>query len=322
MAATALILASTPWTGERVAALDGLAPAWPVAPMLALAALAMARARGPAVIALAAIVLCGVVVLDQPRPDGGRESGLRLRVVTHNVWVENVDPAGTVASLIGSGADLLLLQETDGRFNRMLPALRARFPYGSPCRGRCSLAILSRYPLDRVRYRFRDRAGRPFGPGLVQTRVHLPNGAIVPVATIHLSRNQPRDIDRRRRVALADAVQRTGTAAMILAGDLNLVPWSARLRSLDRALLPMHRTTAAFSYPARWRGRDVPFPLVPIDHLYVGPAWTVASTQQLPRTGSDHYPIAVDLIWRGAGTMVGYRQPKRGHRRGLGAHDA
>jgi endonuclease/exonuclease/phosphatase (EEP) superfamily protein YafD len=121
---------------------------------------------------------------------------------------------------------------------------------------------------------------------------------VVPIATIHLSRGERPGPDRLRRRRLAKAVHGADMQALILAGDLNLVPWSGRLRSLDSGLAPVKRVTAAFSWPARWAGQRFPFPLVPIDHLYAGPVWKVASVQQLPRTGSDHYPIRVELIWQ------------------------
>lgn len=298
LALVALMLAVTPWAGAGSPFLDGLAPAWPVAPALAVTALATVRVRSlAAVLALAALALCLPIILAVPRPSEG--AGFRLTIVTHNVWARNVDPAGTAAALTHSGADLLLLQETNGRFAGMLPALRRAFPYANPCHHRCSLAILSRYPLDRVRYRFRDARGEPIGPGLIQTRVHLPDGVVVPVATIHLPRNEPPASDRLRRRALVKAARRADMRGLILAGDLNLVPWSARLQELDEGFAPVKRATAAFSWPARWAGRSFPAPLVPIDHLYAGPMWRVASVQQLPRTGSDHYPIRVELIWQG-----------------------
>jgi endonuclease/exonuclease/phosphatase (EEP) superfamily protein YafD len=308
LAAASLVLASSPWLGAWVPAIDALSPAWPLSPMLALAALASARLRGIAsIVALAALGLCVPTLLAIPRPNGAttvQADAVRLRVVTHNVWAANDDPAGTAAALLASGADLLLLQEVDQKFAGALPLLRRSYPFYNPCSQSCSLAILSRYPLDRVKYGFRLSDGRPIGPGLIQTRVHLPNGAVFPVATIHLPRGRPLEQDRRQRVSLAAAVRTVDTRSLILAGDFNLVPWSSRLRWLDTAMMPLRRVTSAPSWPARVGDHSFPLPLVPIDHLYAGPDWALAAVHRLDRTGSDHYPIAVDLIWHGPTPMI------------------
>lgn len=309
LAMASLILAASPWLGARVVAIDWLSPAWPLAPILALAALAATRPRSiAAALALTALALCIPVLLAIPRPDAGTSSSqdgtVRLRVVTHNVWVANGDPAGTAATLAASGADLILLQEVDERFAGTLPLLRRLYPYANPCKPSCSLAILSRYPIERVRYGFRRPDGRPIGPGLIQTRVHLPNGVVFPVATIHLARGRAPEQDKRQRVTLAAGVRTVDTRSLILAGDFNLVPWSARLKWLDEAMAPLRRLTATPSWPARVSDYRSPLALVPIDHVYAGPDWALAAVHRLDRTGSDHYPIAVDLIWHGPRPMI------------------
>jgi endonuclease/exonuclease/phosphatase (EEP) superfamily protein YafD len=89
---------------------------------------------------------------------------------------------------------------------------------------------------------------------------------------------------------------------MVLAGDFNLTPWGVAMRDLDAELRPMQRAThATFSFPARWHWWAFPAPVLPIDHLYAGPNWTVVSTQRLSRTGSDHYPIRINLLWHRTG---------------------
>lgn len=322
VALAALALALVPWAGALVPPIDMLAPAWPLAPLLALFALALSRPlSAPALLALAAIGACGVLASGEPHadPTAARGTGAPLRIVTHNVWVDNEDPAGTAAALLGSGADILLLQEVDGRFAGELPLLRRHYPYSNACPRRCSLAILSRLPLDRVRYRFRDGAGQEIGPGLIQTRVHLPGGRIVPLVTLHLPRGLPRAADARVRAGLAAVLSRADPGALIVAGDFNLVPWSARMRELDAAVAPVRRATAIFSYPARLGERRFPVPLAPIDHLYAGAGWRVASVQQLSATGSDHLPVRVDLIWHGDGAMIptranSAREGRRGSR--------
>jgi endonuclease/exonuclease/phosphatase (EEP) superfamily protein YafD len=83
---------------------------------------------------------------------------------------------------------------------------------------------------------------------------------------------------------------------MILAGDFNEVPWSAAMRRLEDDIRPLRRITrAALSYPALIDEREWPLPLLPIDHIFVGPGIAVESVRILPATGSDHLPILAEL---------------------------
>lgn len=274
------------------------ASALPLAPLLALAALPFARrARGLQLTALALFALSIVPLVRDglDAPPRVAAQGRTLTIVTHNVAYYNHDPAKTLAALIDSGADVLLLQETDGAFAPLLPRLRARFPYGSRCVPMCSLAVFSRYPVDRVRYRFRDASGQPFGPQLVQTRVHF-GDARVPVVAVHMPRGAPPAERELKRIRLAAATQRVGVDAMIIGGDFNMASWSPAMRRLENRLAPMERATHLMPSWAdpRWPGP----PLVAIDHVFFGPHWALASAERLARTGSDHYPIRVRLVWR------------------------
>ena len=279
--------------------LDTLAAALPLVPILAIGAIALGgRSRASAIAVLALLVSGWVIVRElADGPDGGSGAGVEMVLVTHNVSHANRDPAGTIAALESSGADILMLQETDGAIAPYLSRLRARFPYSNACTARCSLAIFSRWPIKRVRWRFRDPKGDPFGPGLIQTWVRLPSGEEAHVATLHLSRGETPGRRARIRAVLAAAVQEAGTRTLVLAGDFNLTPWGGAMRTLDAGLVPLRRATrAVFSFPAFWGGHAVLLPLAPIDHLYAGPAWRVADVHRLPKTGSDHYAIRVKLI--------------------------
>ncbi|WP_162527247.1 endonuclease/exonuclease/phosphatase family protein [Sphingomonas solaris] len=273
----------------------------PLVPLLAIAAL---LAGGRRVIWLAVPGLIGALALIAVEAGGGHGdvAGPGVVVVTHNVGRENRDPEGTVTALAHSGADILLLQETDGTVAPFLRRLRAQYPFASRCRRRCSFAIFSRWPLGRDRWRFRNAGGRAVGPGLMQVPVRLPWGSMARLATVHLSRLGTGEERAAQRVSLAGAVGQVSDPALILAGDFNLTPWGRPMRRLDTALAPLHRTTrATFSFPARWHGWRVPWPLLPLDHLYAGPAWRVASVQRLPATGSDHFPVRVNLVWNNRG---------------------
>ena len=306
--AAAIMIAAMPFLGAAWRPADTIAAALPAVPILACGALLCGRRHAAAVVPTLLAITLSAASLGREvwgGPARIRDGAPRVVLVTHNVASANVAPEQTAAMLAASGADILLLQEVDGRFAPILDTLRTRFPYGSRCRPRCSLAILSRWPTARVRYRWRDANDAPYGPGLVWTRIAVPGAPmLVPVASVHLSRKLSGAGRKAEREELAEgAVRFAPLDAMLLGGDFNLVPWSAGMRRFETSLGPVRRITRArFSFPARLGTHEMPVPLVPIDHLFAGSRWGVASVARMPRTGSDHYPIRAVLVWQRGGT--------------------
>lgn len=232
-----------------------------------------------------------------------------LTVVSFNLWRANPDPDRAIAALRDARADVVLLQETAGTVGPALGALADLYPYRSRCaRPPCALTILSRWPIA-SRYRFRDRAGRQIGPGLVQARVMPPGRPAFTVATLHIDRPPTPAPDD-----LAMAVQAAGDPRVILAGDFNRTPWSFALQRIDAAMAPLTRIDRAIAtYPAA-------APLLPIDHLYVGPGWLLRSVARLPAAGSDHRGLRAVLVpVGGAGSAMGPAGDHHG-RGGLAKH--
>jgi endonuclease/exonuclease/phosphatase (EEP) superfamily protein YafD len=100
----------------------------------------------------------------------------------------------------------------------------------------------------------------------------------------------------RERQALMPIVRSYPSATTILAGDFNSTPWSFARRRDDRELGLIRRTRAVFTWPV---GRHhLPFPVLPIDHVYAGSAWATVKVERGPPLGSDHYPVIVSLAPR------------------------
>jgi endonuclease/exonuclease/phosphatase (EEP) superfamily protein YafD len=45
-----------------------------------------------------------------------------------------------------------------------------------------------------------------------------------------------------------------------------------------------------------WPATRSPIPILPIDHLYAGPAWRTVNVERGPHLGSDHYPLVATLM--------------------------
>ncbi|EDY43852.1 membrane protein [Streptomyces sp. SPB074] len=251
--------------------------------------LALVRRSATALLALVLPVavwlnLFGGLVLghDQSRGD--------LTVVTHNVNAENGDLPGTVRTLVGSGAQLLALEElTEQAVPRYASALKATYPYHVT---KGTVGLWSKYPLRGTKpvdlelgweRALRTTAETPKGPVAVFV-AHLPS-VRVKLDTGFVAGQRDRSTE-----ALGEAIREEPLTNKLLVGDLNgtmndraLSPVTSQLRSTQGAA----GKGFGFSWPAG-------FPMARIDQILVGGAEPVSSWT-LPRTGSDHLPVAASI---------------------------
>ncbi|UQU65305.1 endonuclease/exonuclease/phosphatase family protein [Couchioplanes caeruleus] len=263
-----------PWLGLSVPVLAALG--WWRRPRVALPAVLLPL--------IAWLGLFGPVLL----PDN---AGQGLVAVQHNVSDENRDPAGTVRELLRVSPDLVALSEV---LPEALPAYDAAFGTAYPHRVvHGTVALWSRYPV--AEEGALDIRPRAFGPDWnrgLRAVVRTPYGDVA-VYVAHLPSVRmgvkgfaatPRDESAAR---LGEALGAEPLGRVLLLGDLNgtvddrgLKPVTARLSTAP---------AFAFSWPAR-------APVARIDQI-LGRGLTVTSLWSLPRTGSDHLPIAARITF-------------------------
>jgi vancomycin resistance protein VanJ len=281
--------------GEFVPALDAFASFLPLFGAATLIGLLFARRRLGWTLVVALLGLTPVAIRVTPELTreipAAKKGSTQVRLLTHNVWARNADPADTAQTIIDAKPDVAMLQEVDGSFRPMLAALNQHFPYATKCPPGCDLAIVSRWPIADSDYFLKDAEGRKFGPAMLWARIVGPGERPFTVVTLHYPRPTSRDQAVRRR-DVARAFARIDRDPLIVAGDMNLTPWAAAMREQDRALAPLTRMTRALpSWPRA-------FPVLPIDQLYAGTDWGLVAARRLPATGSDHVPILVTLARR------------------------
>lgn len=282
------------YAGHLLPRLDALASFMPIFGLMAIVGLVLgrpvsARAVLGVVVALAPVALAVAPEFVRTIPTASGTSQLRL--VTHNVWRDNDDPARTAQTIIDARPDLVLLQEVDGRFRPMLPLLERRLGRATRCPPGCDHVIISRWPILASGYFIRDGRGRKVRPPLLWARIAAPDGRIFTVVTVHYPRPTS-PLQAAHRHAVTQALRWIHPVGLIVAGDMNLTPWSAALRAQDRSFVPLTRMTRAI---ASW---PRVFPVLPIDQVYAGPAWGLVSAHRLGATGSDHYPLLTILARR------------------------
>ncbi|MTE18774.1 hypothetical protein F0L17_06420 [Streptomyces sp. TRM43335] len=221
-----------------------------------------------------------------------RGSGGDLTVLTHNVNADNPDPTGTARQLARAGADVVALQELPKRsVPRYEAALEDAYPYHSV---QGTVGLWSRYPLSDA---------RPVDIGIGWTRamratVDTPKGRIFAYVA-HLPsvrvKFEAGFTARQRDLAadmLGEAIVLESIERGVLLGDLN---GTMNDRALASVTSQMRSTQGAagdgfgFSWPAS-------FPMTRIDQIMVKGVEPVSSWS-LPRTGSDHLPLAASVSW-------------------------
>ncbi|MEI5009942.1 endonuclease/exonuclease/phosphatase family protein [Streptomyces sp. PmtA] len=254
-----------------------------------LLALALVRRSATALIALLvpAIVwlnLFGGLLTDKSG-DGGN-----LTVATHNVNAENTDPEGTAREVAASGADVVALEELTGdAVPAYEKALAPQYRYHSV---QGTVGLWSKYPMSDTRpvdirlgwvRAMRSTVATPAGDVAVYV-AHLPSVRVKMNAGFTASQ---RDTSAD---ALGEAIARDRVGRVVLLGDLN---GTMNDRSLNAVTSQMRSTQGAagdgfgFSWPAS-------FPMARIDQIMVKGVEPVSSWT-LPRTASDHLPIAASV---------------------------
>ncbi|MFF8400254.1 endonuclease/exonuclease/phosphatase family protein [Streptomyces sp. NPDC014846] len=214
-------------------------------------------------------------------------SGGDLMVATHNVNAENPDPAATATDVAASGADLLALEELPAS---ALPvyekALAGTYRHHAVVG---TVGLWSKYPMTDVRAvdiklgwkrAMRATVATPQGPVAVYV-AHMPSVRVKMKAGF-TARQRDKSAD-----ALGEAIADERLPRVVLLGDLN---GTMNDRSLNAVTSQLRSTQGAagsgfgFSWPAS-------FPMARIDQIMVRGV-EPESSWTLPRTGSDHLPVA------------------------------
>ena len=223
-----------------------------------------------------------------------------LKVLQFNIFEGNPWPPYARARIAEAAADVAALQEPHPEV-LAAPELLALYPHRTPCVGRvCLSAIWSKRPITAWRYeRLKIPNTQPqISLDILWADTTGPDGKPVRVVTTHYGWPWPPKFQRPQRAALADYLEDFDKRSLILAGDFNAAPWSVGMRRQDRRLAPLiRRTRVLYTWPAYVPRIFKPtgFGVLPIDHVYAGPAWRTVRVERLQRGASDHYPVLVTL---------------------------
>jgi endonuclease/exonuclease/phosphatase (EEP) superfamily protein YafD len=225
---------------------------------------------------------------------GGSSGGAPYRVVAANVYRDNVVPFRAVPVLLDRKADALIVVESSG-LERARALLAAAYPYSSACPD-AGVEIWLKTPILAQGCRMPAPPGayKSVGRGFAWVRTLGPDRRPLVLAAVHLARPYPPRWQPIERRILADALAPYSGQRIMVAGDMNMVPWSFAMREVDRRLRPLRRWTFwRPTYPAVVKRQPTPA-LLPIDHVYASSGWLPEQISRFRTPGSDHLALQID----------------------------
>lgn len=221
-------------------------------------------------------------------------------VVSANLF----ESARAVRSAVAQGealdADLIwwseFPRELDPETRGRVGALDARYPFGfeMPAADGRDLRFLSRYPL-----RTRETFHPPHTTGRPALKLTLEvDGRLLTVFALHTHPpTSPWSLEARNATLdwLQHELARHEGYALVL-GDLNTSAFAPRFRQLIEVSglhCPSPWRCAVASWPS-----FVPVLMTPIDHILAGGGAEVVNLRRGRFTGSDHFPVVAEIVFR------------------------
>lgn len=228
---------------------------------------------------------------------GSREESVSypytLKVGVANVRRENRDFARVVKWVEDFRPDVLVLIEVDGRWVDALAAIEAELPQAlkEPADDNFGIAVYSRHPLlSRNIEDFSDEGIRS-----LHILVNAPGGPVRVLATHALPpSNMAWFQDRNRHLERVGAWSRGFAEDVIVAGDLNVVPWSTHYRAVESGGLRNIRPRAGVL--PTWPTFFPEWMRAPIDHVLYRGGLVLKSARLGPDLGSDHMPVEAEFV--------------------------
>ncbi len=268
---------------------------------------------------MACLWLLGWLHLNYWTPEASQiaASPLSLKIFSLNCSWHKTQSAELVELIRQQNPDVIFLQEVVPQHSEQaFVELKDSYPYQF---GKASASILSKYPLRPSEYL--HLAGHK---EVQQRAIVEANGQEIAIYNIQVTSPwiRPQQIlpffsipsyeFSDRSAEIKDLVERLQQEPLpfILAGDFNLTEQSQDYKSLTTVLQDAFHIAGygfGFTWPHGWELRLIlkrtnwkfNYPIFRIDYIWYSQHWGAKSAKILPTTGSDHLPVAAELVWRG-----------------------
>lgn len=221
----------------------------------------------------------------------------QYRLLISNVSKGNVEYDRLLDLIESEQADVVGLLEVDWRWVAAIAESGSDANYAfqvlRPEDGAYGIALYSRLPM-------RERRTSPYTRSGIQTAIIVDlklSGTTANFVLAHLMAPLGRPYARLRNEQLVDIIdllQSSSNQQSILAGDLNITPWSPYYSALETGT-GMVNAARGTGYGGTWPTWFAPM-RIPIDHYLVSEGIRVTDIRTGPDIGSDHLPLIVDIV--------------------------
>ena len=255
--------------------------------------------RKLAIFAYFIVLLISLTVLPiylAPSAKFPKNASHHLRLMQINVLSANGEYEKVEKAIEEYDPDILLLDEVTSQWLDGLEGIREKYPYSleEPRNDNFGIAIFAKNRPARCELRMSKTAQVPY----IYARFMLDekSGKSLAFWGVHtlppIGRNYF-DLRNAELAELAAEIRADSSSSKILAGDLNLTPWSYFFAKLEDES-GLRNSQKGFGIQSSWPNKLI-FLRIPIDHCLVSPAIKVLNRRIGHDVGSDHFPLILDL---------------------------
>lgn len=216
-------------------------------------------------------------------------------IMVSNVRMSNQRYSHFLRVVHDTNPDILLINEPNQRWAQALASLDDRYAYHikKPLENTYGMMLYSKFELVAPQVQFIVEEDIPS----FYTIIQLPGGKQFDLFTVHPRPprfNKNTDTREAELLQVAQLAKATSLAT-IVAGDLNDVAWSYTTR--------LFRKISGLLDPRIGRGffntynALIPFFRYSLDHVFYDPAFRLITIKRLPKFGSDHFPMFLQLSY-------------------------
>lgn len=223
--------------------------------------------------------------------DGDKDT---LKLLSCNVLMTNRDSSRLLSMIRHHNPDVFITLESDEWWQKELDTLDDySYAVKCPMDNLYGMHVYSRLPLHESAIHFKVEDDKPS----ISTRIEVNDQQWVNLHCVHPAPPAPMEnsesTERDVELLLLAKNLADNDKPTIVTGDLNDVAWSATtqlFRQISGLLDPrigrgLFNTFNAFHWFARW----------PLDHVFLSNHFKVISMDRLPKMGSDHFPLLIEL---------------------------
>lgn len=234
----------------------------------------------------------------QVLPALSRDPNQRFRLLVANIQMDNRQADRFLTLIWTVSPDVICLLEPDGWWTEQLQMLQQRYPYTvqHPQDNFYGIILYSRVPILQASVNFLVEDTIPSIHAVLQLR----SGARFDLYCLHPRPPLPADDTEERDAELLIVAKRVHEAGRpsVVCGDLNDVAGSdvnRLFQNISGLLDPRIGRGFYNTHPTY-----LPFMRAPVDHVFHSNEFRLVTLERLPATGSDHFPILIELSYEPA----------------------